>query len=134
MARSIGLPVFWIDLGLYVMVTVAVVISVQTIGNILVLALLVVPAATARLLTDRLPVMMALAPALGAVSTFVGLYLSWAIDLPTGGTIVLTATALFLAAWLGAPQHGVAGRIRRSSRRRPASAPRVGPLSPAASS
>ncbi|MBN8883552.1 manganese/iron transport system permease protein [Salana multivorans] len=110
MARATGLPVFGLDLVLYVMVTVAVVVSVQTIGNILVLALLVTPAATARLLTDRLGVMMALAPAIGAVCAVVGLYLSWSVDLPTGGTIVLTATAVFLLVWLLAPRHGLLGR------------------------
>ncbi|WP_430593255.1 anchored repeat-type ABC transporter permease subunit [Humidisolicoccus flavus] len=112
MARSIGLPVFWIDLGLYVMVTVAVVISVQTIGNVLVLALLIVPAATARLLTDRLGVMMTLAPLLGAFSALIGVYLSWSLDLPTGGTIVLTATVLFLLTWFFAPRHGLFRRRR----------------------
>lgn len=116
MARAIGLPVFWLDLALYVMVTVAVVISVQTIGNILVLALLIAPAATARLLTDRLVTMMFLSPTLGALSAFVGLYISWSYDFPVGGTIVLVATALFLAAWLAAPRHGVlAKRVRRSA-------------------
>jgi manganese/iron transport system permease protein len=97
-ARAAGLPVFALDLALYVMVAVAVVISVQTIGNILVLALLITPAAAARLLTDRLGVMMALAPLIGGASALVGLYLSWSLDLPTGGTIVLVATAIFLLA------------------------------------
>ena len=69
-ARAMGLRVFALDLALYVLVTLAVVISVQTIGNILVLALLITPAATARLLTDRLGVMMVLAPVIGgAVGT-----------------------------------------------------------------
>ncbi|MFV2103573.1 anchored repeat-type ABC transporter permease subunit [Micromonospora sp. LOL_024] len=106
MARSIGLRVFWLDIALYVMVTLAVVISLQTIGNILVLALLITPAAAARLLTDRLALMMLLAPVIGGGSALVGLYLSWSYDLPVGGTIVLVATAVFLLAWLFAPRHG----------------------------
>lgn len=113
-ARAIGLPVFRLDLLLYVMVTVAVVISVQTIGNILVLALLITPAATARLLTDRLGVMMALAPLFGAGSALLGLYLSWSLDLPVGGTIVLVATAAFALAWVAAPRHGLIARRRRA--------------------
>ncbi|WP_433221681.1 anchored repeat-type ABC transporter permease subunit [Dactylosporangium sp. CS-047395] len=112
-ARALGLRVFWLDLTLYVMVTLAVVISVQTIGNILVLALLVTPAATARLLTDRLGRMMALAPSLGAGSAVVGLYISWSWDLPTGGTIVLVLTTAFLTAWFLAPQRGLIARQRR---------------------
>jgi manganese/iron transport system permease protein len=109
-ARAMGVPVFWLDLVLYVLVTLAVVISVQTIGNILVLALLITPAATARLLTDRLGVMMTLAPAIGGLSALVGLYLSWSWDLPTGGTIVLVLTAAFLAAWFLSPRQGLIAR------------------------
>lgn len=113
-ARAMGVPVFWLDLVLYVLVTLAVVISVQTIGNVLVLALLITPAATARLLTDRLALMMLLAPAIGALSAFVGLYVSWSWDYPTGGTIVLVLTAWFLLAWFLAPRQGViARRLRR---------------------
>jgi manganese/iron transport system permease protein len=111
-ARSMGLKVFWLDLVLYVLVTLAIVISVQTIGNILVLALLITPAATARLLTDRLGVMMALAPAIGALSALVGLYVSWSWDYPTGGTIVLVSTAFFLAAWCFAPRQGLIAKRR----------------------
>lgn len=107
MSKAVGLPVFALDLVLYIMVAIAVVISIQTIGNILVLALLITPAAAARLLTDRLVGMMAIAPTIGAGSAFVGLYLSWSLDFPAGGTIVLVATAVFLIAWLFAPRHGL---------------------------
>lgn len=99
-ARAMNLPVLLLDLVLYLAVTAAVVILVSTTGNILVLALLITPAATARLLTDRLPAMMALSAALGALGSLLGLYLSWAADLPTGAAIVLTVTAAFLAVWL----------------------------------
>ncbi|MFY1698192.1 anchored repeat-type ABC transporter permease subunit [Solwaraspora sp. WMMA2101] len=112
-ARSVGLPVFWLDIVLYVLVTLAVVISLQTIGNILVLALLITPAAAARLLTDRLGVMMLLAPVIGGSSALVGLYLSWSYDLPVGGTVVLVATGAFLLAWVFAPRHGLLARRRR---------------------
>ncbi len=111
-ARAMGLRVFALDLVLYVLVTLAVVISVQTIGNVLVLALLITPAATARLLTDRLPAMMALAPAIGGLSALLGLYVSWSWDLPTGGTIVLVLTAFFLAAWFLAPRQGLIAKRR----------------------
>jgi manganese/iron transport system permease protein len=111
-ARSMGLKVLWLDLVLYVLVTLAVVISVQTIGNILVLALLITPAATARLLTDRLAVMMALAPGIGALAALVGVYVSWSWDYPTGGTIVLVSTAFFLVAWCFAPRHGLIAKRR----------------------
>lgn len=116
MGRALGLRVFWYDLALYVLVTLAVVVSVQTIGNVLVLALLVAPAATARLLTDRLAVMMAIAPALGSLAALVGLYVSWSWDLPVGATVVLVLTAVFLAAWLLAPRHGVLPQAWRGRR------------------
>ncbi|GHJ41241.1 anchored repeat-type ABC transporter permease subunit [Streptomyces sp. TS71-3] len=112
-ARAMGIPVFRLDLVLYVLVTLAVVISVQTIGNILVLALLVTPAATARMLTDRLGVMMVLSPAAGALGALVGLYVSWGWDLPTGGTIVLVLTADFLLAWFLAPRQGLIAKAWR---------------------
>lgn len=111
-ARAAGLPVLLLDVLLSVAVSLAVVISVQTIGNVLVLALLVTPAATARLLTDRLGTMMWLGPLVGALASVVGLYLSWSIDLPTGGTIVLVLTAGFVLAWLVAPRHGLLARRR----------------------
>lgn len=114
MARALGLRVFLHDLVLYVLVTLAVVMSVQTIGNVLVLALLVAPAATARLLTDRLGVMMVLAPGIGVVGATVGLYLSWSWDLPVGATIVLVLAGAFLVAWLAAPRHGVLAGMARA--------------------
>ncbi|WP_036915459.1 anchored repeat-type ABC transporter permease subunit [Propionimicrobium lymphophilum] len=106
-AKASRLPVFWLDLLLYSLVTMVVVIAVQSVGNILVLALLVTPASTARLLTDRIGVMMSLAPLIGALSAVVGSYLSWAVDLPAGGSIVLTSTAIFLITWVLAPKHGL---------------------------
>lgn len=113
MARATGIPVFALDLLLYVMVAIATVISIQTIGNILVLALLITPAAAARLLTDRLGVMMLLGPVIGGTSALIGMYVSWSFDLPVGGTIVLVATAVFLLAWCFAPRHGlIAKRLR----------------------
>jgi manganese/iron transport system permease protein len=111
-ARAMGIRVFALDLALYVIVTLAVVISVQTIGNILVLALLITPAATARLLTDRLAMMMLLSPVIGALAACVGLYVSWSWDYPTGATIVLVLTAFFLLAWCFAPRQGAIARRR----------------------
>ncbi|TDC49744.1 anchored repeat-type ABC transporter permease subunit [Jiangella ureilytica] len=123
LARAVGLRVFRLDIALYVLVTVAIVISVQTIGNILVLALLVTPAATARLLTDRLGIMMLLAPLIGGVSATVGLYLSWSYDLPVGGTIVLALTAAFFSAYVLAPRHGLVAKRRRKTEQQPTTVP-----------
>ncbi|MFI9494324.1 anchored repeat-type ABC transporter permease subunit [Streptomyces halstedii] len=131
-ARAAGLPVFALDIVLYALVTVTVVISLQAVGNILVLALLITPAACARLLTDRIGVMMLLAPAIGAGSAVVGLYLSYACNLAAGGLIVLVVTAVFVLCWVFAPRHGLlaAGR-RRRSRGRTGTPPASAPVRPA---
>jgi manganese/iron transport system permease protein len=115
-ARATGLPVFRLDLTLYAMVTLAIVISLQAVGNILVLALLITPAACARLLTDRLAAMMLLAPIIGVAACTVGLYLSYWLNLAAGGLIVLVVTGIFLLCWLLAPRHGLI--TRRTTRRR----------------
>jgi manganese/iron transport system permease protein len=116
-ARAAGLPTFWLDIALYAMVTTAIVISIQAVGNILVLALLIIPAACARLLTDRLATMMLLGPLLGVGSSVIGLYLSYTYNIASGGMIVMVATAAFVASWCFAPHHGLVSRIRASGRR-----------------
>jgi manganese/iron transport system permease protein len=113
-----GLPVLALDIVLYVMVTSAIVISLQAIGNILALALLIVPAACARLLTDRLAAMMVIAPAIGAGSAVVGLYISYHRNLAAGGMIVLVATGCFLACWVLAPRHGLVAKAMAGNRNR----------------
>lgn len=115
-AAASGLPVFWLDMLLYVMVTLAIVISLQAVGNILVLALLITPAASARMLTDRLGAMMVLAIGIGMVSAVTGLYLSFHLNLATGGLIVLVATTIFLLSWTLAPKHGLVARLLRRRR------------------
>ncbi|MCS4535010.1 anchored repeat-type ABC transporter permease subunit [Corynebacterium sp. HS2168-gen11] len=109
-ARAMNLPVFALDLMIYLAVTAAVVMSVRTIGNILVLALLITPAATARLLSDDLKHTMALASLIGVVGAVAGVYFSWAMDLPTGATIVLVLTIMFLFTWVFSPTQGLIGK------------------------
>lgn len=84
-AAAAGLRPFWLEVALYVMVSLAVVISLQAVGSILALALLITPAATARMLTDRLETMMVLAAAIGAGGCTVGLYVSYYHDIASGG-------------------------------------------------
>ena len=99
-ARVAGLPVMALDLLVYVSVAGAVVISVQIIGNILVLALLITPAASARLLTNSLGAMIRTALVIGVLSSLCGIYLSWSLDLPAGASIVCVVTLVFIAAWV----------------------------------
>lgn len=106
-ARAMGLPVLALDILLSVVVTVSVVVSLQTIGNVLVLALIVIPAAASRLMCTRFHTMMVVSPVFAAVCATTGLYISWSIDLPVGGTIVLTMVAAFLVCWALTALHGL---------------------------
>ena len=107
MAASAGYPVFALDMLLLLLVTTTVVVSLQTVGNLLILALLVTPAAGARLLTDRLYRMLVLSVLIAIASGVIGLYISYHAGVSTSGAIALTATGVFLLAYIGAPRHGV---------------------------
>ena len=119
-AFSIGLPVRWIHYLLTGLVTVAIVISIQAVGVVLVSAMLVTPAATAYMLTDRLHRMAALSAAFGAAAGVLGAFFSlFGEDLPTGAFMVLAAGLLFGGAFLLSPRHGLVPRLlRRWDRRR----------------
>jgi manganese/iron transport system permease protein len=112
LAETLRLPSNALRYLLLILIAVAIVVSLQTVGVALMLAMLVTPAATAYLLTRRLPSMMALAAAIGATSGVIGLYLSYYISIASGPAIVLVCTAFFLLAALVAP-----GRRLRSPRR-----------------
>ncbi|HEX5370918.1 MAG TPA: metal ABC transporter permease [Dehalococcoidia bacterium] len=98
MAMALGLPVFWLDTLLLMLITLTIVISLRAVGNVLVLAMFVTPAATARLLVEDVGKMMPLSAGIGAASGVLGLYISWHTDLAAGGMIVLTATGFFVVA------------------------------------
>lgn len=105
-AQASGINVWVLDQVFLLILALAIVISLQTVGNILVLAMLVTPAATARLLTDRLPVMIVISSAAGAISGIVGLYLSYYQGISSGASVVLVTTALFGLVFLFAPRTG----------------------------
>ena len=107
LAATLRMPVGLFNNLLLVLIAVTIAVSLQTVGVALVVALLVTPAATAYLLTNRLPAMMALAAALAALSGGVGLYLSYYLGIASGAAIVLTATFIFFLAFLFAPQRGL---------------------------
>ena len=106
-ARSAGLHLWRYDQLFLVLLAVTIVISLQTVGNVLVLAMLVTPPATARLLTDRLRIMIVLAAGLGAGSGVAGLVLSYHLGVASGASVVLVATTIFAAVLLFAPKTGV---------------------------
>ncbi len=113
-AQSSGINLWLHDQLFLVALSLAIVISLQTVGNVLVLAMLVTPAATARLLTDRLIPMITLASMIGAACGVSGLYLSYYRGVPSGAGVVLVATAVFLLVFLFAPRTGaVTSRVAR---------------------
>ena len=93
-AQALGIRVFWLDLLLLVLISLTIVVSLSAVGNILVVALLVTPAAAARLLTDRVTVMIGLSASFGVIAGVLGLLVSYHADVAAGGTIVLVATFL----------------------------------------
>jgi ABC-type Mn2+/Zn2+ transport system permease subunit len=113
-AESSGINLWMMDQVFLVALAMAIVISLQTVGNVLVLAMLVTPAATARLLTDRLIPMIVMSSMIGAASGVVGLYLSYYQGVPSGAGVVLVATGVFLSVFLFAPRTGaVTSRVAR---------------------
>jgi manganese/iron transport system permease protein len=106
-ARSIGLKVTALKVMFFALLSAATVAALQTVGAVLVIAMVVTPGATAYLLTDRFGVMIAIAVALGATTSAVGAYISYFVDGATGGLIVVLQTLLFLVAFVAAPKHGL---------------------------
>lgn len=111
MAEAEGLPVWWIDLGLLILIALTIVVSLRAVGNILVVAMLVTPAAAARLWTDRLRAMMVLSALFGGLGGILGLLVSFHANVAAGGTIVLVVTVWFGLSLLVAPRHGFLGRM-----------------------
>jgi manganese/iron transport system permease protein len=100
LAETLRLPTTFLRYLLLVMIAVTIVVSLQTVGVALMVAMLVTPAAAAHLLSRRLPVMMALGALIGSGSGVVGLYLSYYVNIASGAAIVLTCTLAFALAFL----------------------------------
>ena len=101
LATTLRLPVKLLDFLLLILIAVTIVVSLQTVGVALMVAMLVTPAATGYLLTKRLPVMMALAATIASLSGVVGLYISYYWSIASGAAIVLVCTAIFGFVWGG---------------------------------
>jgi manganese/iron transport system permease protein len=105
-ATTLRLPVTALNYLLLVLISIVVVVSLQTVGIALVLAMLITPATTASLLTRHLPIMMALAALIGALSGVVGLYLSYYVSVASGAAIVLVSVGVFVLVALITPGRG----------------------------
>lgn len=115
-ARGIGYPVAFLEQLMMLLIVVAVVAGIQAVGVVLVAALLITPAVSARYWTDRLGLMVVLSGIFGAVSGAVGTWISASVsNLPTGPVTVLAATLLFFISIMFGPRRGlVAKRLMRS--------------------
>lgn len=115
MARAYGLPVDLINYGIMILLTLVSVVSLQTVGVILVVALLITPASTAYLLTNDFSKMILLSALIGAIAATAGLYFSFLYNLPSGAVIVLAAATMFVLALLFAPEQGLVWRKVKKS-------------------
>lgn len=113
-AAASGLPVAALEYLLLALLGVTIVVSIQAVGIIMVVAMLVTPSATAQLLVVRFGRMMAVAVAIAAASAVVGLYLSFYLNLASGASIVLVETAIFGVVLVLSPRSGLLGRRRRA--------------------
>ena len=106
-ARSIGINTGMLHYLLLTLLSLSAVVGLQTVGIILVVAMLITPGATAYLLTDRFDKMTLLAVISSSFSSILGVYISYWSDIETGGSIVLVQTVIFLIAFLFAPRYGI---------------------------
>ena len=110
-ARAIRIPVNFFHYLLLVLLALTVVASVQTVGIILVIAMLITPGAIAHLLTDKFDYMLVISASVSAIACIVGAYASYYFDVSTGGAMVLVLGALFMLTFLFAPRYGVLKRM-----------------------
>jgi manganese/iron transport system permease protein len=105
-AAASGIPVERLEYLFLTLVALTIVVSLQAVGIILVVAMLVTPAATAQLLTLRFGRLMAIAAGIGVVAPVVGLYVSFWLNTASGATIVLVETGVFLVVLVAGPRTG----------------------------
>lgn len=109
-AKAIGLNTQMMYYTLLSVLALTIVAALQTAGIVLVVAMLVTPGATAYLLTDRFDHMLAIAVATSVISCVMGTYLSYHLDVSTGGSIVVLMTVLFALTMIFAPKYGILGQ------------------------
>jgi ABC-type Mn2+/Zn2+ transport system permease subunit len=113
LGQTLGLHTHALRTGLFLMLAATIVVALRTVGVGLVAAMLVTPPAAAYLLTRRLPIMMAVSALIGILSAVGGLYASYYLNVASGGAMVLLATAVFVLAFLFAPERGALWRLKR---------------------
>lgn len=109
-AQAIGLPVNLIHVGLISAITLTIIASMQAVGVVLVVSLLIGPAIAAYLLVKELHQMMVLGAIIGVISSVSGMYISYYLNVPSGAAIVLVVSGLFVLALLFSPSQGILTR------------------------
>lgn len=112
-AVAVGISPLRLKIIFFALLSACVVAALQTVGAILVIAMVITPGATAYLLTDRFPKLILIAVILGVSTSAVGAYLSYFLDGATGGLIVFLQTCIFLFAFLFAPKYGLLTQRRQ---------------------
>jgi ABC-type Mn2+/Zn2+ transport system permease subunit len=116
LAATMRLPAGFLHYLLLLLIAITIVVSLQTVGIALMVAMLVTPAATAYLLARRLPPMMLIGASVGVLSAVIGLYLSFYVNIASGAAIVLVCTGFFILAFLFAPSKGALWAYLRNRR------------------
>ncbi len=116
LAATLRLPADLLRTLMLILIALTIVVSMQTVGVGLVASMLVTPAATAFLIARRLPAMMAVSAAIGAISSIIGLFLSYYINIASGAAVVLVATSIFMLVFFFAPHKGILWRELRKVR------------------
>ncbi|WP_456286985.1 metal ABC transporter permease [Microbacterium sp. JZ70] len=109
-AFAIGLSPRLLGAILLGVLALTAVVALQVVGVILVVAMLIIPGATAHLLTDRFGRMLVIAPILSAACSVIGIYLSYWLDAASGALVILVQGVVFTLVYLFSPRHGVVGR------------------------
>ena len=125
LAAALGLAPAAVHYGLMTLVSVVAVGAFDVVGSILVVGLMIAPPAAAWLLTDRLPVLLALSVALGVVSAVAGYWLARGLDVSIAGAMAVMAGVMFALALAFAPHRGLVAQARRRARQRVAFAERM---------
>lgn len=128
-AFAIGLSPRMLGALLLGVLALTAVVALQVVGVILVVAMLIIPGATAYLLTDRFGRMLVIAPLVSAAASIIGIYLSYWLDAASGGLVVLVQGAFFTLAYLFAPRQGIIGRRIAAGRARREAGQGVSPAS-----
>ncbi|PWF26171.1 metal ABC transporter permease [Ancrocorticia populi] len=124
-AHAIGLSPRILGATLLGLLALTAVIALQTVGVILIVAMLIIPGATAYLLTNKFSHMLIIVPSIAVVCALIGLYMSYYLDTASGAMIVLSQGLVFTLAYLFSPSHGIVANRRALARRNRSGAPTV---------